>query len=135
MSLSVANLPNYLKYRPRNLIIYGITPGPKEFSADELQYFMKNLVDDLIRLYEDGIFVKTPLYPQGQRIRVALIAVCCDHPAMCKVCGFGDHRKEEGFCSRCHIRHSQLRTKEAMTNGEKLLSDRVTRLINYVLRI
>lgn len=43
-----------------------------------------------------------------------LVAVCCDHPALCKVCGFGGHRKEEGFCTRCHIKRSELKTRDAM---------------------
>ncbi len=53
----------------------------------------------------------------GRRIRVVLVAVCCDHPAMCKMCGFGDHRKEEGFCPRCHLRHRDLRTEAAMSEN------------------
>jgi hypothetical protein len=90
----------------------------REFSADELQPFMEDYVDDLLNLYENGIVIQTPRFPNGRRVRIILIAVCCDHPAMCRVCGFGDHRKEEGFCSRCKISHKDLRTEAAMTNGE-----------------
>lgn len=43
----------------------GITPGPSELTADELQHVLKPHVDDLIRLYEEGIEVPTPKYPQG----------------------------------------------------------------------
>ncbi|RDX49847.1 hypothetical protein OH76DRAFT_1350092 [Lentinus brumalis] len=117
MSFAIGNLPNNLRYRARNLQIYGITPGPKEFTADELTFFMKSLVDDLIRLYDEGIVIKTKDYPQGRRVRVILVGVCCDHPAMCKVGGFADHSKAEGFCPRCHIKKSELRTDAAMTNG------------------
>lgn len=67
LSISFCNLPYTLRYRPHNLKLYGLTPGPSEFSADELQSFLKNLVDELIQLYEEGIFIKTPLYPQGKR--------------------------------------------------------------------
>ncbi|KAG0694055.1 hypothetical protein DFH29DRAFT_764462, partial [Suillus ampliporus] len=80
-----------LRYRPRNLMIFGITPGPKEFNLDQLQHFMKNYIDDLLKLYDDGILIKTPGYPSGRQIRVILVAVCCDHPAMCKVSSFGGH--------------------------------------------
>ncbi|TDL17694.1 hypothetical protein BD410DRAFT_807179 [Rickenella mellea] len=65
LSNCVANLPTHLKYRPRNLLLCGLTPGPKEFSADELQYFMKAYVDELIRLLEEGIRVPTPKFPDG----------------------------------------------------------------------
>ncbi|KAG2350555.1 hypothetical protein BDR05DRAFT_993937 [Suillus weaverae] len=103
------------RYRPCNLMLFEITPGPKEFNSDELQFFMKNYVDDLIRLYKHGINVKTPNFPEGRRVRVILVAVCCDHPALCKVCGFGGHYKEEGFCTHCHIKRSELQTKDAMS--------------------
>jgi hypothetical protein len=64
---SITNKSDYSlqRYRPRNLLLYGIPPGPTEFNADQLQGFMINLIDDLINLYENGILVKTPSYPQG----------------------------------------------------------------------
>ncbi|KAG0703217.1 hypothetical protein DFH29DRAFT_874615 [Suillus ampliporus] len=88
--------------------------GPKEFDSNELQFFMKNYVNNLISLYENGIMVKTPNYPNGRQVHMILVAVCCDHPVLCKVCRFGGHRKEEGFCTRCHIKHSELKTRDTM---------------------
>jgi hypothetical protein len=117
LSCCVANLPYNLKYQARNLIICGITPGPKEFTSDELQFFLKIFVDDLIKLYEEGIIIATPEYPAGRRVRVILIAVCCDHPALCRVCGFGDHNHKASFCTKCKIKHNELRTEQSMTGG------------------
>ena len=51
-----------------------------------------------------------------------LIAVCCDHPAMCKVSGFADHKHKRHFCSKCHIRHTELYTPAGM------IIDRTSRL-------
>lgn len=53
------------RYRPLNLPLMGITPGPKESDGDQLQYFMKDNVTGLIRLDDDGIRVKTPLFQNG----------------------------------------------------------------------
>ncbi|KIK35658.1 hypothetical protein CY34DRAFT_95718 [Suillus luteus UH-Slu-Lm8-n1] len=129
MSSCVANLPTHLRYvsissrlhrllnsllgsyRPRHLILYGISPGPKELDSDRLQFFMKDYVDDILRLYDEGIIIKTSKYPDGQ---LRLYLLCCDHLAMCKVCGFGNHSKKEGFCSCCHIPQSELKTEDAM---------------------
>ncbi|KAJ7703334.1 hypothetical protein B0H17DRAFT_1194520 [Mycena rosella] len=61
-------------------------------------------------LYDDGIFVRTPKYPNGRRVRVILVAVCCDHPAMCKVGGFSDHKSSDFPCTRCHIKHDDIQT-------------------------
>ncbi|KAG1755257.1 uncharacterized protein EDB91DRAFT_1042129 [Suillus paluster] len=114
-SLLIVDLRFGYQYQPRNLMVFGITPGPKEFDSDELQFFMKNYVDNLISLYENGIMAKTPNYPNGMSsIRMILVAICCDNPVLCKVCGFGGHRKEEGFCTRCHIKRSELKTRDAM---------------------
>ena len=62
-------------------------------------------MDNLINLYENGIMMQTPkyrtglsfdlpiehiliIYPQiGCQVLVALVAVCCDHPALCKYVG------------------------------------------------
>ncbi|KAG1791146.1 uncharacterized protein HD556DRAFT_1206396, partial [Suillus plorans] len=54
------------RYRPRNLIFYGINPGSKELDANQLQLFMKNYVDDLLRLYDEGVMLKTQKYPSGK---------------------------------------------------------------------
>ncbi|KII90042.1 hypothetical protein PLICRDRAFT_29188 [Plicaturopsis crispa FD-325 SS-3] len=89
LSSCVGNLPYTLRYRPRNLLVSGITPGPSEFTTEQLQVFMKAFVDDLIKLYEEGLLICTPVYPH-------------------------DTRSENNFCPKCHIRHSELRTDEAM---------------------
>lgn len=46
-------------------MLSGVTPGPHELNADQLQQFMSAFVTDLLSLYENGIIVKTPAYPQG----------------------------------------------------------------------
>ena len=117
LSCCVANLPTHYRYRPRNLIIYGLTPGPTEWDADEIQVFQRRFVTDLVNLYDNGVLIKTPLFPEGRRVRVALIAVCCDHPAMCRMCGFGDHRTEKMFCTRCTLTHRELNTEAAMKDS------------------
>ena len=43
-----------------------MTPGPKEPTAEQLQHYLKLLVDDLVKLYEEGIVVKTNQYPEGK---------------------------------------------------------------------
>ena len=50
-------------YRAENLILAGMTPGPKEPTAEQLQHYLKLIVDDLIMLHERGIVIKTPLHP------------------------------------------------------------------------
>ena len=53
------------RYRPENLLLCGLTPGPKELTAEEMQRFLKDFVTDLLNLYDNGVMVPTPLYPEG----------------------------------------------------------------------
>lgn len=114
-------------------MLCGLTPGPKELHADPLQHFMAVFVDDLLMLFDHGIVVRTPGFPEGKcslfllqpriclliysgrRVQLILIAVCCDHPALCRVCGFGDHMTKTFFCTRCKIQHGDLATEPGLT--------------------
>lgn len=53
------------RYRPTSLMSYGIHPGPKTSTYETLPNFMKEYIDDLIRLYDEGILIKTRKYPEG----------------------------------------------------------------------
>jgi hypothetical protein len=113
-------------------------PGPQEPTGDQLQNHLKIVVDDLLELYEHGIVVKTPEHPNGKsfgnstfvspdfisgiRVRVALVAIIADHPAMCKICGFADHRHNAAPCSKCTVSHEELFSKESLRNGSSLYS-------------
>ncbi|KAG1817260.1 uncharacterized protein BJ212DRAFT_1270478, partial [Suillus subaureus] len=127
LSNCIANLPTHLQYvlATVNVCFLTLNTWPKEFDSDELQFFMKNYIDNLISLYENRIMVKTPNYPSGMSsICMILVAVCCDHPALCKVCGFGGHRKEEGFCTLlgiicCHWYDSWIQTNTIRKQTDK----------------
>ena len=44
---------------------------PRCTALPELQLFMIRFVDDLLRLYDEGIIVKTPVYPEGNLMSTA----------------------------------------------------------------
>ncbi|KAK6984603.1 hypothetical protein R3P38DRAFT_2575750 [Favolaschia claudopus] len=54
------------RYRPRNLLLTHLGPGPHEETCDEFQRTMASNVTELLMLYDDGILVKTPKFPNGQ---------------------------------------------------------------------
>jgi hypothetical protein len=41
-------------------------PGPHEATAEQLQNYLKIIVDDLIYLYEEGMVIETPEHPEGK---------------------------------------------------------------------
>lgn len=53
------------RYRPENLLLCRLTPGLHELHADTLQHFMGVFVDDLLMLFDHGILIKTPAFPNG----------------------------------------------------------------------
>lgn len=48
-----------------NALLVAIFPGPKSPTSEQVQTLLKLFVDDLIKLYEEGVVVKTRLFPQG----------------------------------------------------------------------
>ncbi|KAJ7937539.1 hypothetical protein B0H13DRAFT_2302706 [Mycena leptocephala] len=83
-------------------------PGPREQTAEQLQTYLKIIVDDLVMLYDDGILVETPEYPNGLRVRVALVPIIAGHPAMCKLCGFANYGHSAASCPKCKALSSGL---------------------------
>ncbi|GBE84457.1 hypothetical protein SCP_0604360 [Sparassis crispa] len=117
MAFCVQNLRESVKYRPQNILVCAMTPGPTEPTAEQVQNYLKLVVDDLLNLYENSVIMKTPSHPDGICVRVALVAVVCDHPAMCKVSGFADKNHAEVPCTKCHVKQNQMFSDEGLSNG------------------
>ncbi|PBK68529.1 hypothetical protein ARMSODRAFT_1019655 [Armillaria solidipes] len=112
MSYSIINLSPHLRYRTANLLLAGILPGPKEANYDQVQHYLHVLINELIRLWWDGVVLKTPKFPQGRLVRVALVALVCDKPAAHKLAGFRLHGHTH-FCMKCWIKQADKSTPAA----------------------
>lgn len=96
------NLPRAIRYDLENMFLVGILPGPDEPSRHQINHVLHPLVNDLLRLWKDGVFLTwTARYPMGRRVRVALGPLICDLPAACQVSGFTGH-SATSFCHQCH---------------------------------
>lgn len=51
-------------------MLIAVYPGPKAPDNEEVQYVLVPFIDDLIRLFEDGIWIKTYEYPEGELFNV-----------------------------------------------------------------
>ncbi|KZT55123.1 hypothetical protein CALCODRAFT_437660, partial [Calocera cornea HHB12733] len=96
------------RYRVYNLSLCAVLPGPHEPSNESLQHFLRPFVDDLLRLYLSGVKINTPNHPEGRLVRVALVALICDHPALCKIGGFADQASARWPCTQCQIRRADI---------------------------
>ncbi|EJU03923.1 hypothetical protein DACRYDRAFT_14893 [Dacryopinax primogenitus] len=102
LSVCIANLLPELRFRVKNLCLFGILPGPKEPNAEQLQRFLQLLVDDLLVLWRDGIVVHTPGHPGG----------------------FTDQRSTDHPCTQCHVKHTDM-LKHGWQTGNVPLRDGV----------
>ncbi len=101
--MACENLPPHLRFRPENIYLAGIIPGPHEPGVDQLHHFLQPLVDELLELWHKGLELqRTALKDAGRLIRAAIIPLVCDLPALRKVGGFA-HHKATHFCSFCRL--------------------------------
>lgn len=101
-------LPPSIRYKPENVYLMGIIPGPKEPSLEELDQFFVPLVDTLLVSYRDGIFYnRTYAYDRGRRVRSAVPLSVHDLPAARKFSGQASH-SARCFCSLCWLSQSAV---------------------------
>lgn len=102
------NLPPSIRYKVENIFLLGIVPGPSEPSKEQINNLIKPLVDDLLVLWNSGIYLsKTPKYPTGRPVKGALIPLICDLPAARRTAGLGGHNCKK-FCSECLQDHDDI---------------------------
>ena len=102
--LCIANLPRSLRYKQENIILVGIIPGPKEPKLT-INSYLEPLVDELKEFWS-GVNLTLPS-DNNIKVRVCLICVTCDVPAIRKVCGFVGHKARLG-CSKCLCEFNHL---------------------------
>ena len=96
--LTILNLPRQLRFKPENVIIAGIIPGPKEPNQHEMNSYLRPLVKELNMLWTDGFEMKRKA--QSFRIFAVLLATVCDIPGTQKLCGFVGHASHL-CCCKC----------------------------------
>jgi len=100
------NLPPELRYKAENVFLLGIVPGAREPSTHKVNHLIRPVVDDLLKLWFDGIYLtSTHKYPHRRQVKAALIPLICDLTAARCVAGLGSHASGH-FCSECllHLR-------------------------------
>jgi hypothetical protein len=105
ISMACLNLPGDIRYKPENMYVAGIIPGPKQPSLENLNHYIRPLINDLADSWERGIkFSKTACYPDGRVTRSAVALVVCDLPAarhVASLAGVSSHF----YCSACDCYH------------------------------
>lgn len=109
------NLPPDLRYRPENMFVVGIIPGPHKPSLDQINHFLKPLVNELLEFWEPGIFfTKTARYPAGRLVRAVLIPVVCDAVGARQVAGFSAATSKY-MCMQCRLQLDDIENFDRST--------------------
>ncbi|KAJ2912144.1 hypothetical protein MD484_g8273, partial [Candolleomyces efflorescens] len=97
------NLPPSIRHKMENIYLAGIIPGPQAPSDYEINYFLSPLVDDMVELWNKGVYLsQTAKHRSGRRVRVAIGPLVCDLPASRQMSGFAHYRASR-FCSECDL--------------------------------
>ena len=111
--LVLLNLPPDMRYKDENICLVGVIPGPGKPSLEQINHFLRLIVDDLLEFWSPGVyFSRTALRPQGRFAYGFLIPLVCDQLAARQVGGLpsssGTH-----LCSFCFI------TKDMIENFDE----------------
>ncbi len=102
ISAACLNLPLNIRYNPENMYIAGIVPGPHEPLNDELNHYIRPLIDDLLVTWERGVhYSRTACHPTGRDTRSAVALCVCDLPGGRKLTQTASHSSNH-YCSVCH---------------------------------
>lgn len=96
----ICNLPREMRFKKENMLTLGLLPGPHEVKLHRINHFLAPIVDELLNFW-DGVRLPINKYPDGKKIRLAIICCSNDIPAARKLCG---HISALVGCHRCHKR-------------------------------
>ena len=89
--LSCLLLPPDMRYKPENLCLVGIIPGPREPSGDEIDHFLRPLVEAMKESWAEGSTYRTHEYPLGRLVRSAIALSVNDLPMARKIMGTANY--------------------------------------------
>ena len=96
--LTIQNLPRNVRFKPENVILVGVLPGPRE-PRRTVNSYLTPLVIELQKAWNSGFSLPTCLGVEIT-VKLALSCVACDIPASRKVSGFLGHTAALG-CNKC----------------------------------
>jgi hypothetical protein len=102
IALACLNLPSSIRYKPENMYLVGIIPGPFSPCSTDLNHYLAPVVDDLEESWKKGVhYNRTALYPNGRTVRAAIVCCICDLPGARKTAALASSKCHHHYCSLC----------------------------------
>lgn len=103
------NLLPEIRYKPENMYVGGIIPGPHEPRLTRINHYIRPLISHFCESWERGVrYDRTALHPNGRLTHSALAAAVMDLKAARGTTGLGQNNHE------CHCSVCQCRGKETL---------------------
>jgi Transposase family tnp2 len=113
--LILLNLPSHLRYRPENMFLAGIIPGPKKPSLSDINHSINPLVDVLCEFFQPGIlYSRTSRHTQGCQVRAIMVPVVADMLAARQAGGFASPTATF-FCTLCNLNIQDIENLDKLT--------------------
>lgn len=126
IALCCINLPIMVRYKPENLFLVGLIPGPHEPVLDTINHFLRPIIDDFLILWERGLKLQyepnATISCKYKLVRAAIIALVTDMPASKKISGNLSH-SADAFCSRCDLRKDDINNLDVKSWPERTCED------------
>ena len=117
--LILLNLPSHLRYRPENMFLAGIIPGPRKPSLSDIDHSLKLLVDILLEFFEPGVwYSRTAKHNRGCRVRAVLVPIVSDMLAARQAGGFAS-ATATNFCTCCNLKIQDIENLDRRTWPER----------------
>jgi hypothetical protein len=112
IAFTCLNLPPHLRHHPENTFLAAIIPGRHELSIDQINHFLKPIVDQFLRAYKHSSWiVNADLHAEGFLARSAIAALVSNLPAAKRTAGFLSHSANV-FCSVCTLTKVEINAVE-----------------------
>jgi hypothetical protein len=129
--LILLNLPPHLRYRPENMFLAGVIPGPKKPSLSDINHSLKVLVEVLVEFFEPGVwFSRTARHAQGCRVRAILVPVVSDMLAARQAGGFASPTATN-FCTCCGLKIQDIENLDRSTWPERDVAQQIQHAISW----
>jgi hypothetical protein len=113
--LVLLNLPSHLRYRPENMFLAGVIPGPRKPSLSDVNHSMGLLVDVLLEFFDPGVwYSRTAKHRNRHRVRAILVPVVSDMPAARQAGGFASPTATF-FCTLCCLKIQDIENLDKHT--------------------
>lgn len=89
--LSCIQLPPDMRKKTENLCLVGLIPGPREPSMEEIDHFLRPLVEVMKDSWKQGAIYRTHDFPHGRLVRSALALSVNDLPMARKIMGTANY--------------------------------------------